>query len=454
MTDPRPKEDAMDHQPDHTDTDDSVIVRRARSRGMSDAGGPLDAWSFGRPGLLPYLAWLERDVERAVASLRSRLRDEVSRAALRARRAKEESAGTERRIAHLEALRDEAAEQEQIIRARIDELAAADQRRRRRREHPGGHDPETAGSPREGAGPTVEKDRPDDVPPAAPDPLRPAAASRWEGPYSPAPLSRWLKVTVLVVLMLVDIPIQWVIFQHFHADNPLGGLLTVAVTLSVAAVMVLLPHFAGHLYRGRHVTGTERLVAPLTFVLLVPGLYLVGILGYLRARILLVPPTNPENGKPLVGADGHVLKSNAEPLHASDWSIIVMFVALLFITGGIAYLVGTARIHPLQQAYRGAAEERDRREREAEELRPVVAELAARQRHEQNLYDDLAASLDERIRAEEEVTRLAYASAALAYVDGAIEAFADATVTEAATRYLAERDGAGPATAREGDDFR
>ncbi|TYB66633.1 hypothetical protein FXF51_16110 [Nonomuraea sp. PA05] len=384
------------------------VAERAHEQGVSDArGGILDTWSFDPGAPPPHLSVLQAEEGRVLARLPAddRTRMEV----LRGRIAEGEAARatTVALVADLEAKHGRAVHEADDVRARIDALARDDERRRRR------------GLLREG---DSHEDLPGGVDAAGPE------TARWEGPYTAPPLPSRLKQVLLIVLVAIDVPIQWAVFDYFHGDTLIEQVLSGVFAVSVASIMVLLPHLAGYLYRGRHTTGEERKVILTGLVLLLPGLYLAAVLGYLRARVLLVPPT-VVNESGAVVEEG--LKSAAEPLHASDLSIIALFVMLLFITSGISFLLGTARFHPLRTAYEGAADARDLLADRLADARGRLDSICARHAELRAACDRLEASAQQRMTADQNVVRQTFRTARIRYLDGVATGLADAKATEA-----------------------
>jgi len=241
-------------------------------------------------------------------------------------------------------------------------------------------------------------------------------------------MTRWWTASILCGLILVEVPIQYVIFQYFHGYSPVEELLTWLFTIPVSAVMVLLPHLAGWWYRDRTATGADGLMRFVPLVLLLPWAYLACMLGYLRARVLLAPPTtgiiNPSDS--YLG-NGSKIPSTASIVHVTPTTMSVMFVALILGVGGIGFMLGIAREHPLVGSYRGA---RALWQRITEQSRGVAEAVRLADERDQTLDEQEELSEEQWLRHVRGI-RAAYAAAAHAYLDAVAEAVGDPMVTEA-----------------------
>ncbi|MFI0486627.1 hypothetical protein [Actinomadura sp. 9N215] len=402
--------------------DDPPLIQRVRGEAFEHIGrGMYDPWSFDVDALPPYLVELRAEREREILRLQHDLAEAPRASRTRVETSDAQAGNAATTVRHLERRLAETSRQEGVVRARLDHLAAAEARRR-----PLPPDP---GAPDDKAPPP---DRPDEADVPGADAREhcdhdPHPHECWEGLHTEPPLrGRW-KMGILLGLIGVEVPIQREIFRYFHGDSIAQQIETWIFTLPVAAIMILLPHLSGHLYRGRHVTGSERVLGWLPLALLVPWFYLAYVLGGLRAKVLLVPPRGP---------DGELIEgmSPVDQLDLTPSTISVMYVALLLITGGIAFLMGLAREHPLQVAYRGAY--RDRREAEAG---LVAAEPGARDSESE--LAQARADLEEQtrfgdVRLEEGTERIhaLYDQAELAYLEALGEAVGAPAFTEAISR--------------------
>ncbi|MFI6498159.1 hypothetical protein [Nonomuraea typhae] len=387
--------------------DGAGVIERAYQQGVSDAhSGILDNWSF--TAVPPHVSFLKAEEKRVLDGLPGddRTRMEAVRGRLAGLAA--EQAVTTTRVTDLETWYGRAEEDVGGIRTRIDRLAQDDERRRRRRLRHEGDAPEDQPGGMDATGPET---------------------TRWEGPYTSPPLPQWLKLTVLAALVAIDVPIQWVIFDYFHGNEMSEQVLAAVFAVSVASIMVLLPHLAGYLYRGRHTTGEERPVILTALILLLPCLYLAAMLGYLRARVLLVPPKVTDENNRLVAQEG--VESAAEPLHAGDFSIIALFVMLLLITTGISFLLGTARFHPLRTAYEGATGHRDQMSAQLIAARGHLETLTVRRTELEAARDRLETSAQQRLADDRTAVQQTFNTARIRYLDGVAAGLADPKATEA-----------------------
>src|SRR5215475_8021077 len=443
--------------------DGADLLARARAKGVSDGrSGAYDQWSFDPARLPSYVSYLRQEREWAVAhAARSTVAEEEAR-----HRAAESGladlAASRDRVRRLRHEARDAAHQVMRARARIDRLATLEARRRERRLRYGLPQPvddeltdpgriwtddayrieadvsgaaEWAGSASgAGGGPSAPDEATDDragvglgadgtavdaggdtgsAGTAAPG--QRGSWEHWEGPYTDR-IPAWLTRGVLLALVLVELPIQWVIFDYFHGRNPEQTLLTTVFTVSVAVVMILAPHLAGRLYRGRYATGSSRLLAVVSLGLVVPSAVVLWVLGDLRRRVLLADRVTPD-------ADGNTqrLPLRYEVLHLTPTTVSVMFIALLLITGGIAFLLGLARDHPWQVAYRDAELSRRFLHDELDRAMPVLRQAQQRAR----VGSRETTGGEDRRTAETTRLRAMYAAAELAYLDGVKDGLAD-----------------------------
>ncbi|GAA1646362.1 hypothetical protein [Catellatospora bangladeshensis] len=278
-----------------------------------------------------------------------------------------------------------------------------------------------AGSPAPTGVPAVEAG-PSGVDRAAPSrPGTDGAARRvlWEGP---APrtfgaLHSWL---LLVLLMAVETPIQYYIWEYFHGSGTgADRLFTWVLTASSVVLMVLFPHMAGRVYRARRATGADRLAVLIPLVMLAPWIFVAGMLGYLRAQVIDVPPMLEDRTELDIP-----LKSEA--LHTHIATIAAAFICLLLLSGAIGFLLGMAGPHPYQAAYEWSDRRRERIEDELVAIGPA-AQLA----DEAPWSTDLLA---EQWRRDRNVIDGIYEAAEHAYYDGVARAMANPAVTDTVTR--------------------
>jgi hypothetical protein len=242
----------------------------------------------------------------------------------------------------------------------------------------------------------------------------------WEGEAPPMrPIWR-----VLIVCFLATVVFE---IEHYVAEaylpvtglRPTTGLL---LTVAIAGLTVLGPLVSGQLFRNRHATGYDRILAALTFVLLLPTLAIISGFGLLAARLF-------DHG--VTARTGVVVDvSQSAALGLTPATLIVVFDVVLFIACAMAYILGLAQRHPFQQAFA-----RNR------QLRNRTIHLS--QRMGTRINGDYRANTTGPDRADgtpvqaadrEMAIRHAYFAAEDAYYQGLIEAVADPTFTEAVMR--------------------
>ncbi|MFF8710156.1 hypothetical protein ACF07T_01760 [Streptomyces sp. NPDC015184] len=257
----------------------------------------------------------------------------------------------------------------------------------------------------------------------------------WEGMLTRPGLPAWLTWAMLLAIAAVEIPIYWVAFQPFHGTGSReSDFLSGTLAISTAVLMVLLPHLAGRTLRNRAATGSLKAAA-------LPALALLGVWGFsgwalgdLRARLVLRHPDSIETPADIEDFDG--AGDLAQPptlvdsLGLAPDTITWMFVALLFLSGGIGFLLGLLREHPYLDAYRSALERRAERVGQREEARIAADRARSLTLTAQERADRRREAVDARVRATEEL----YEAAAHAFLEGVVERSSDPAVTEAAMK--------------------
>ncbi|MCX4846848.1 hypothetical protein [Streptomyces sp. NBC_00893] len=281
------------------------------------------------------------------------------------------------------------------------------------------------------------------APGEAPEPqplggLVPPPDAGWEGMPERPGMPVWLTWAVLLAIAAVEIPIYWIAFQPFHGRGSTGSdFLSGTLAISTAVLMVLLPHLAGRTLRGRAATGSLKAAV-------LPALGLMGVWGFsgwalgdLRARLVLQHPDPidvPSDLGDFSGAESLGTQPTlVDSLHLAPHTITWMFVALLFLSGGIGFLLGLLREHPYLDAYRAALERRAGRFRQREEARAAADRARSLTRTAQDRTARRREAVDARVRATDEL----YEAAAHAFLEGAMERSSDPAVTEAAMKLSA-----------------
>ncbi|MCC4316406.1 hypothetical protein HUF15_24290 [Streptomyces samsunensis] len=439
---------------------DSTWLRdRARKHGASAATRKVfDPWVLAGPDRVPYFAEL--------ASLRNRVKhrlaEEHARAeedgALEASRVRAAATAAGERLERAGQRRVVLERQQTVTTAQLDRLARrADRWQTFRDTVRGGFERRwlRARMPADGSdgtdpgrqGATRREDEPETTGHASwqavsePDPVAEAdAADRalstraaWEGAAARPGMPRWMKLGVLAALVVVELPVYYSVFENLHGVGRFADLLSYSLMVAVAVAMILAPHIAGWILRRRSATGAVRLSAVPALALLGVWAYGAWALGDLRAKVAFreEPPLDlPPDVAADVGDSVRNPPSLLESLHLDAQSVTWMFVALLLLSGGIAFLIGLGEEHPYLAAYRTTAERLRELERDmetdlagSERAKEAEATLGARAEtrraaHEARLYavDDL------------------YEAAAHAYLDGVAMESSDPAVTEAAMR--------------------
>jgi hypothetical protein len=396
-----------------------ALSAAARASGRDAArSGLFDQWSFDEV-VFPYLRRLRAERDMVIGQTRERAEDMDRWDRARAREARAEGAGLASRRQHLELRQEEATAHQRAAWGRINHLARLEARRQELRDLSGLG---TADRPGQAAD--------DERPGAITLPGGPPADLGWEGPHGPRITGRWATV-ILGCLVLVEVPIQYVIFQFFHCYSPFEEFLTWIFTIPVSAVMVLLPHLAGWWYRSRTATGSDRLFRVIPLVLLVPWAFLAVMLGYLRARVLLAPPQPPAATGATAYLNNLHLTNNATTLHVTPTTMAIMFSALVLGVGGIGFLLGLAREHPFAGAYSGATARHGALGRQLDLLAPR-SELAGQRAAGPEDPEDPAGASAAELRIE--AIAAAYAAAEQSYLNGIANAAGDPAMTEAVSK--------------------
>jgi hypothetical protein len=429
-----------------------TLVAAARARGTAFAkSGGIDEWLFSDDFVLPYLAELRSLRDLALDETRRRGtelsrwdqaehdRDYSEAVGLRIR---EESLNHDRgtALAHLRSAwarlnwQAQLDAQGQVSAPKLEDLGIAADEPDGDEAEPDLTDTDTEAEADTSTEPQAseENEAPTDDPfetamdialaPAIPVPA--AGADRWEGSHG-SRISGWWTAAILGGLIAVEVPIQFVIFKTFQGYGTLEeAVLTWVFTIPVSAVMVLLPHLSGSLYRSRRATGSDGLMRLLPLLLLLPWAYIACTLGYLRARVLLTATK-------LVSANSSqisvTIPAPGQTLHVTPTTMTIMFIALLLGVGGVGFLLGLAREHPLIGAYTGADRAQRHLAAQLSEIAPA-AELARQQAESSERSAELTEQqLAHRLNA----IRASYAAAEHAYLDAIANTAKSPAISEA-----------------------
>jgi hypothetical protein len=244
----------------------------------------------------------------------------------------------------------------------------------------------------------------------------------WEGEAPPMGLF-WRLFIVIFLVALVFVIERYVTLTYLPATG-LGGTTVLVMTIAMAGLTVLGPLVSGQLFRNRHATGYDRVLAPLTLLLLLPTLGIITGFGLLAARLF-----DRADGAPVGGA---VL---------TPATLVVVFDVVLFLGCAMAYILGLAQRHPFQQAFARNRQLHNRTVLLSQRLGTRInADYRAptsvgperrrrwRRRGEEEVQHQPAAP------DHEAAIRLAYEAAEDADYQRLVEAVADPTYTEAVMR--------------------
>ena len=302
----------------------ATLIAEAAERGAQDARSlMLNQWTFGGPAdpeselFDPdYVRELRHRGEAAVASLRliQRLADD--------------------RVAAARRKRDEANELMGVARTGMTQMAARESEDEERAEILAGHE-DDAPDPGPGAGPDPDPDP--DLDPAA------GAEGAETVPWvESVPLRLIWRLAILAGLIAAELPVQFYVFDYFLGADPATAGLARWLALTTAAIIVFGPFVAATLLRARQATGSDPRIGYVIILMVAAWLAAVGVLGFIRGRVLQ--------------ADSN----RSAQVHVTPVTIILMFIALLLIVGAMAFMLGLARRHPLQEAYLHQRVRRDR----------------------------------------------------------------------------------------------
>lgn len=256
-----------------------------------------------------------------------------------------------------------------------------------------------------------------DAPDAEP---RPGRRPHWLGPLGgrvAPPVPMWLRLAILVLLVAVEVPIYYKIFEPFNDYNPV---LTSMFTAPVAVGMVLAPHLAGKLHRNRLGLPREPIIPYLTVAVMLLWFGAGCLLGWLRQQVLL-------SAKPIRAPGTGIIVSQISQYHVSWWTMTGVFASVLLLSGMIAFILGVADSHPAVVAYQAAHEETER----ANET--YLAALRAQAEADQADTEPTEEMLESHRREashREAALRAEYQAAELAYLDTVAVEMGDPAVTQ------------------------
>ncbi|MFJ8106739.1 hypothetical protein [Streptomyces sp. NPDC096132] len=263
---------------------------------------------------------------------------------------------------------------------------------------------------------------------------RPAAATEvpWEGLTETAAMARWPRRILTLLLILVELPVYLSVFLAIHDGTPEGRASAFLLTAAVGVAMTLGPFQAGRQWRRRGATAALRLVLPVAAALVTLWGWAAWYLGDLRARIVFRDndTSGLEETARQLGVDLPPAPTLLDQLHLDEHTVSVTFIALLLLSGGIAFLLAVSEEHPFVAAYRLHGKRLAKAE---EALARAEAAVAAAQR-EQDTQESRRTERAQALAAELTAVDNVFEAAAHAYLDGVQSASRDPAVTEGAMR--------------------
>ncbi|MFF4841440.1 hypothetical protein [Streptomyces collinus] len=434
------------------------LVDRARRQGTEDGNGrALDVVVLSSGVLPPYAAELaaRRDLVRDL--MEEEAADDETRAAREDADARNRIVREEAAVALAQARLVEAEHDVRRAREQLDLLAhrsmrwqrlrdAVRERFERSRSGTPAHPEATEAKNGPGAEPPLDHDSDDDddelydrsFRPLAADPhpaasatgTVPASVEGWEGLRARAAMPERLVLLLLALVFAVEVPIYWVAFRPFHGvGSSSSGVLNTTLALSVAMLMLTVPHMAGLALRERGTTGASRPAAPAALLFLCVWAACTVTLGVLRARTVLAKaPVERATGAAADYGLSTDVPSLADRLDLQPQTVYWMFIALLLLSGGIGFLAGLLREHPYVDSFRSALERRTQRGGELAAAHARLAAVRAWVDSSGDRADQRRRAVDARMRATDEL----YEVAAEAHRHGLTSAAADPAITEAA----------------------
>ncbi|KUN76145.1 hypothetical protein [Streptomyces griseoruber] len=260
----------------------------------------------------------------------------------------------------------------------------------------------------------------------------PAAGAPWEGLTETSAMARWPRRFLTLLLILVELPVYLGVFLAIHDGTPEGRASAFLLTAAVGVAMTLGPFQAGRQWRRRGATAALWLVLPVAAALLTLWGWAAWYLGDLRARIVFRDTDTSalaETARQL-GVDLPPAPTLLDQLHLDEHTVSVTFIALLLLSGGIAFLLAVSEEHPFIAAYRLHG---DRLAKAEQELARAEAAVAAAQR-EQGTLEERRTERARALAAELTAVDNVFEAAAHAYLDGVQAASRDPAVTEGAMR--------------------
>lgn len=251
--------------------------------------------------------------------------------------------------------------------------------------------------------------------------LPPLGHPVWEG--DAPPMRPIWRVSIVTFLFAVVFVIERYVGQAYLPLGDLGQATGLSLTGAIAGLTVLGPLVSGQLFRNRHATGYDAILAALTFVLLLPTLTIVLGFGLLAGELF-------DRG---VSGDTAAAAARNASVGLTPATLIVVFDVVLFLAGAMAYTMGLAQPHPFQQVFARNRRTRDQAVR-------LIQRMGTRINEDYRVPLAVIAGADQENPRPESgcdqvaAIRHAYGAAEDAYYQGLITAAADPTFTEAIMR--------------------
>ncbi|GHA68140.1 hypothetical protein GCM10010372_79710 [Streptomyces tauricus] len=261
------------------------------------------------------------------------------------------------------------------------------------------------------------------------------AHAPWEGLTETAAMTRWPRRVLTLLLILVELPVYLTLFLAIHDGTPQGRASAYLLTAAVGVAMTIGPFQAGRQWRRRGATASLLVVLPIAAALASLWAVAAWYLGDMRARIVFRDTDTgamDELARQL-NVDLPPAPTLMQELDLDPHTVSVTFIALLLLSGGIAFLLALSEEHPFIAAYR----HHGKRLKAAETALARAEGEAAAARHRE---ESLAARRTERgaaLAAELTAVDSVFEAAAHAYLDGVQAASHDPAVTEGAMRLSA-----------------
>ncbi|MFJ4619061.1 hypothetical protein [Streptomyces sp. NPDC088812] len=267
----------------------------------------------------------------------------------------------------------------------------------------------------------------------------PAGGIAWEGLTESSALARWPRLFLAGLLVLVELPVYITLFLAIHDGTAEGRISAYLLSAAVGVVMTAGPFQAGRQWRRRGATASLRVVLPVAAALASLWGVAAWYLGDLRARIVFRDDSSSSAALDALARSLGVEERPPAPptlleqLSLDEHTVSVMFIALLLLSGGIAFLLALSEEHPFVAAYRHHLK---RLRKAGTRLAEAEAAAAGAQRDKDTAQERRHARA-EALAAELTAVDAVFEAAAHAYLDGVQAASHDPAVTEGAMRLSA-----------------